>query len=172
MPCALDGGEGRGEHRRLPLRVAAGGWAQGCHNTRQIYHELAQPGYRGSASLVSVDVRPWRTRPQGSPPVLTSAQLLRFILPVARLRRNGIPSRHACRSIPCSPRGINSRPTFNLSWLCAIRPRLSHGSRRRRPRSSRRLGRSPEASTTMTMLFKMSSARPGARAHVKDRAVG
>jgi transposase len=61
-------------------------WAQGCHNARRLYHELVQQGYRGSASMVRVVVRPWRARPPDSPPTPTSVRLSRLILqPAERL---------------------------------------------------------------------------------------
>jgi transposase len=61
-------------------------WAQGCHNARQLYHELVQQGYHGSASMVRVIVRPWRTRQEASAPALTPAQRAHLILqPAGRL---------------------------------------------------------------------------------------
>lgn len=61
-------------------------WAQGCHNARQLYHELVQRGYRGSEIMVRVVVRPWRTRPQAHASVVAPAQLARLLLqPAGRL---------------------------------------------------------------------------------------
>jgi transposase len=61
-------------------------WAQGCHNARRLSHKLVQRGYRGSASMVRLVVRPWRTHPADRPPTLTSARLTRLILqPAGRL---------------------------------------------------------------------------------------
>jgi transposase len=58
-------------------------WAQGCHNARQRYDELVPRGYRGSASMVRVVVRPWRTRQDASPSTLTHSHLARLMLPPA-----------------------------------------------------------------------------------------
>jgi transposase len=55
-------------------------WAQGCHNARRLYHEIVPRGYRGSASMVRLVVRPWRTRPEARPPIVTPAQLARLLL--------------------------------------------------------------------------------------------
>jgi transposase len=68
------------------LRYLANRWTQGCHNARQLSHELVQRGYRGSELMVRVVVRPWRTRPQAHPSVVTPAQLARLLLqPAGRL---------------------------------------------------------------------------------------
>jgi transposase len=55
-------------------------WAQGCHNASRLYRELVQRGYRGSAALVRLVVRPWRVRQEGSPSALTAAQPSRLLL--------------------------------------------------------------------------------------------
>jgi transposase len=61
-------------------------WAQGCHNARRLDRELVQRGYRGSAGMVRLVVRPWRTRQEGSPSAPTAAQLSRLLLqPAGRL---------------------------------------------------------------------------------------
>jgi transposase len=61
-------------------------WAQGCHNASRLYRELEQRGYRGSAGMVRVVVRPWRTRQEGGPPARRAAQVSRLILqPAGRL---------------------------------------------------------------------------------------
>jgi transposase len=68
------------------LSYLAERWAQGCHNARQLYHEVVPRGYRGSEGMVRVVVRPWRTRPEGRPSELTAAQLARLLLrPAGRL---------------------------------------------------------------------------------------
>jgi hypothetical protein len=36
-------------------------WIQGCQNARQIYRELLQRGYTGSATVVKMSVRSWRS---------------------------------------------------------------------------------------------------------------
>jgi hypothetical protein len=58
-------------------------WTQGCHNASRLDRELVQRGSRGSAGMVRVVVRPWRTRQQGSPPALRPAQFSRLILQLA-----------------------------------------------------------------------------------------
>jgi transposase len=55
-------------------------WTQGCHNARRLYHEIVPRGHRGSASMVRLVVRPWRTRPEARPPIVTPAQLTRLLL--------------------------------------------------------------------------------------------
>jgi len=61
-------------------------WTQGCHNARRLYDELVQRGYQGSASMVRVVVRPWRTRQPSSRSALTPSRLSRLMLqPASRL---------------------------------------------------------------------------------------
>jgi hypothetical protein len=131
-------------------------WAQGCHHACRRSHELVQRGYRGAATRVRVVVRPWRTRQEGRPPVLTAGQL----------------SRRSCGAIPCWPRGTSARPAFRPSSPRGIWERWNSGSGRLRHPAYHRLqqGRTVFIKTMnrSTPLARL----PGAQTRVRARSPG